>query len=155
MRRGNKQAMKRRYAKSTDLDFLIEGLEKNRVLENRPNGQIEARPSDKEQFKQAIANRNIRVVEQNAEPVAFIYFRTDFKIMYLNERVFWVDVIYVKEDYRKCGLGGLLYKDVIHIARKKGFKKIIIDIFESNPASRKFHHALGFQPIYTIYQKEI
>lgn len=147
--------MKRRYAKSTDLDFLIEGLEKNRVLENRPKGQIRARPSDKEQFRQAIAKRNVRLVEQNGEPVAFIYFRTDFKIMYLNERVFWVDLIYVKEDYRRCGLGQLLYKDVIHIAQKKGFKRVIIDIFESNRASGKFHRALGFQPIYTIYQKNI
>ena len=155
MRRTKKPAMKLRYAKSTDLDFLIEGLERNRVLENRPQGQIKARPSDKQQFEQAIARRNIRVAEQNGEPIAFIYFRTDFKILYLHQRIFWVDLIYVKEDQRRRGLGRLLYQDVTDIARKKGFKKVTIDIFDSNRASRKFHRALGFQPIYTIYQKDI
>lgn len=155
MRPGKKQAIKLRYANRGDLDFLIEGLEKNRVLENRPKGQIKARPSDRQQFEQAIAKCNIRVAEQNGEPIAFIYFRTDFKILYLPERIFWVDLIYVKEDRRRRGLGRLLYQDAIDIARKKGFKKVTIDIFDFNRASRKFHHALGFQPIYTIYQKEI
>jgi L-amino acid N-acyltransferase YncA len=155
MQPGKKQAVKLRYAKREDLDFLIEGLEQNRVLENRPKEQIKARPSDKQQFEQAIAKRNIRVAEQNGEPIAFIYFRTDFKILYLHQRIFWVDLIYVKEDQRRRGLGRLLYQDVTDIARKKGFKKVTIDIFDSNRASRKFHRALGFQPIYTIYQKDI
>lgn len=155
MGRAKKPAMMLRYAKSTDLDFLIEGLEKNRVLENRPQGQIKARPSDRQQFEQAIAKRNIRVAEQDGEPIAFIYFRTDFRILYLPERIFWVDLIYVKEDQRRRGLGRLLYEDVINIARKKGFEKVTIDVFDSNRASKKFHHALGFQPIYTIYQKEL
>ena len=116
--------MKLRYAKDSDFDFLIEGLQKNRVLENRPKQQ-------------------------------FLCFRTDFKVIYVNERFFWVDLIYVKEDHRGKGIGTLLYDDAVKIASKIGYNKIVIDVFDANKNSRKFHRALGFKPIYTIYQKEV
>lgn len=150
--------MKLRYAKDSDFDFLIEGLEKNRVLENRPKQQLKAKPSDKRQFRQAIKNKNIRIVEENGKPIAFLHFKTNFKAARrggFNERFFWVDLIYVKENHRRKGIGKLLYDDAVKLAKKKGYKKIVIDIFESNTNSRRFHKALGFEPIYTIYQKEV
>ena len=147
--------MKLRYAKNGDLDFLIEGLEKNRALEKRPKGQIKAKPADEQQFKEAIRKKRIRVVEEDGKPVAFIYFRPDFKVMYLEERFLWIDLIYVKSGYRRRGLGKRLYQDALNLASKKGFKTVVIDVFESNRTSKAFHRALGFQPIYTIYQKEI
>jgi len=147
--------MKLRYAKRDDFDVLIEGLEKNRLLENRPGKGIRAKASDKEQFRKAIRDKTIRIVEDKGQPVAFLYFRTDFNVMYVNESIFWVDLIYVREGHRRKGVGRLLYKDAIKIAKKKGFKKIVIDIFESNDSSRDFHKKLGFRPIYTIYDKRI
>lgn len=147
--------MKLRYAKSADLDFLIEGLEKNRVLENRPKKDVKAKPIDISEFKTAIRKKGIRVLEDRDRPVAFLYFRTDFRVMYLYERFFWVDLIYVKEDYRCKGLGKRLYNDAIKIARKKGFNRIVIDVFETNANSVGFHRKMGFEPVYTIYQKTI
>ena len=142
-----------RYAKDSDFDFLVKGLEKNRTLENRPKGQIKAEPSDKRQLRQAIKNKNVRVIEEGGGPIAFLYFRTDFEVMYMNESFFWVDLIYVKEDHRGKGIGKLLYYDAVKIARGKGYNKIVIDVFDANEKSRKFHIALGFKPVYTIYQK--
>ena len=147
--------MKIRFAAEKDIGFLIAGLERNRVLEKRQRKDVPARNSDKEEFKKAIKNRCVRVVEESSEPVAFLYFRTDFKVMYLNDRFFWVDLIYVKEKYRGRGIGKLLYKDAIRIAKKKGFKTLIIDIFDFNTNSVEFHKKLGFKPIYTIYKKKI
>ncbi len=147
--------MKIRYAKASDFDFLVEGLEENRVLENRPKKDIKARQSDKNEFRQAIRKKNIRVVEENRKPIAFLYFRTNFNVMYIYDKFFWVDLVFVKEVYRGKGLGKLLYKDAIKIAKNKGFKKIIIDVFDSNQKSIEFHKKLGFNPIYTIYQKII
>ena len=147
--------MKLRYAKNTDFDFLMEGLEKNRILENRPKKDIKAKKSDKEEFRKAIRKKSIRVLEENEKPVAFLYFRADFKVMYVYDKFFWVDLVFVKEDYRGKGFGKLLYQNAIKIAKKKGFKKIIIDVFEANKNSIEFHKGLGFNPIYTIYQKKI
>lgn len=147
--------MKLRYARDSDFNFLIEGLEKNRALENRPKQQLKAKPSDKRQLKQAIKNKNIRVLAENGEPIAFLYFRPNFEVMYIARKAFWVDLIYVEKGHRRRGLGKLLYEDAVKIARKRGFKKIVVDVFEANRDSGKFHKALGFEPIYTIFQKEI
>jgi len=147
--------MKLRYAKNSDFGFLIEGLEQNRVLENRAREQIRAKPSDREQFKEAISKKNIRIIEEDGKPVAFLYFRTDFKVMYFSGKIFWIDLIYVKESHRRKGLGKLLYNDAIGIARKRGYRRVTIDIFESNTASKKFHKRLGFKPVYAIYHRKI
>ena len=147
--------MKIRYAKDSDFDFLINGLEKNRILENRPKKDIKAKPSDKKEFRIAIKKKNIRIVEEDKKPIAFIYFRTDFKVMYIYDKFFWVDLIYVKENQRGKRLGKKLYEDVFKIAKKKGYKRIIIDIFDANTNSLGFHKKVGFKPIYTIYEKRV
>ena len=59
------------------------------------------------------------------------------------------------ENKRGKGLGKLLYKDAIKIAKEKGCKRIILDIFAANQNSINFHKTLEFKPIYTIYQKKI
>jgi GNAT superfamily N-acetyltransferase len=144
-----------RYARPVDLDFLIEGLEKNRALEKRPKPQIKATSSDKQQFREAVRKKNIRVVEKDGQPIAFLHFRTDAQIMYIDDRFLWVDLIYVKPAYRRQGLGILLYEDAIRLAKRRKFDKIVIDIFDANRASKRFHRSLEFEPLYTIYQKKI
>lgn len=144
-----------RYAHGSDFGFLLEGLEKNRVIENRPKKDIKAKASDKKEFGDAIRKKTVRIVEDCGAPVAFLYFRTDFKVMYVYDRFFWVDLIYVKETHRGMGLGKMLYEDAIGIAKRKGYKKIVIDIFRANENSIGFHRKLGFEPMYTIYQKRI
>jgi len=61
----------------------------------------------------------------------------------------------VKEEYRRKGLGESLYEDATRIARNLGFKKIVIDIFEANTNSLKFHQKLKFKQVYSIYEKKI
>jgi len=147
--------MRIRYAKNADFNFLVEGLEKTRQIEKRPAEQIPAKQRDKKQLREAIRKKNIRVVEAAGEAVGFLYFRTDFRVMLVPSPLFWIDLIYVKETWRRKGLGRLLYEDAIRIAKKKGFDKIVIDIFEANRRSKLFHKQLGFEPVYTIYQKRI
>ena len=147
--------MQIRYAIKSDFNFLIEGLEKNRIIEKRPEKDIKAKPSDIEEFKNAIESKNIRIVEKDDEPIAFLYFRTDFKVMFVYDKFFWVDLLYVKENHRGMGLGTLLYEDILKIAKKGDYKKIIIDIFEANKKSSDFFKKIEFRPVYTIYQKDI
>jgi len=147
--------MKIRYAKNNDFDFLIEGLEENRVLENRDKKDVKARKSDKKEFREAIRKKSIRIIEEYGRPIAFLYFRTDFKVMYVYDKFFWVDLVFVSRKHRGKGLGRILYKDAIKIAKKKGFKKIIVDVFDANKNSVNFHRKLVFDPIYTIYRKKI
>ena len=147
--------MKIRHAKDSDFEFIIEGLEKTRIIDKRAKKDIKANLSDKRFFRNAIKKKHIRVIENKEEPIGFLNFMTKQKLPYINDKFFWIDLIYIKENYRKKGLGKLLHKDVIKIAKKKGYKTIMLDIFDSNKNSQKSHKKLGFKPVYTTYKKKI
>ncbi len=143
-----------RDGRESDMSILVEGLESNRALEERPVEDIRARRSDMETLKEGVARKSIRVVEVEGEAVGFLHFRTDFRVMYLEKAgVFRVDLVYVKEGQRGKGLGRLLCEDAARIAREGRFDKMVIDIFAANSDSQGFHRELGFKPVYTIYEK--
>ncbi len=144
-----------RYARDDDLDFLIRGLEDNRAIEQRAEAEIPACLQDIAELEDAIRNGCVRVIEDASEPVAFLYFRTDFKLLYMRGPFFWIDLIYVRQDHRKRGLGRRLYEDALEIAREKGCERVVVDVFEANSGSKCFHQQLGFEPVYTIYQRPV
>lgn len=148
-------AAKLRYATDSDFDFLIEGLEAVRTIEQRQAKDIPASDADREKYRQAIRHRLIRVVEQGGEPVAFLFFQTDFRVMLIYEPFLWIDLIYVRQDHRGRGLGQMLYEDATKIAKEKGLKRIVLDVFAVNEPSRRFHRKMGFEPLFSICQKWI
>lgn len=144
-----------RYAKESDFDLLIEGLENTRIIEKWPEFSIKATVDDIKEYKRAIEDKLVRVIEENNEALGFLYFRTDFSVMHIREKFFWVNLIYIKEDKRRKGFGTKLQADALRIAKEKGFSKIMLDVFKVNDESLEFHKELGFNPIYTIYEKNI
>ena len=144
-----------RFAKKSDLDFLIFGLEENRIIEKRLKKDIPARKSDIADFQKGIKEKTILIAEDKGASVGFLYFRPDFKVMYLNENFFWVDLVFVKKDSRHKGIGKALYKKAFNLAKELGLKKVVLDVFEANINSRAFHNKLGFKPLYAIYEKEL
>ncbi len=144
--------MKIRYAAESDLDFLVEGRRQIRIAEKRTH--IENGRRDRWELKGAIRKKNVRVMETGRKPAAFLWFRPGFKVMYM-DNCLWVHLVYVKEEFRRRGLGRLLYEDAEKIAKSMGLYKIVIDVFEANRDSAEFHKKIGFEPLYTIYQKNI
>ncbi len=53
--------------------------------------------------------------------------------------------IFVKEGYRKTGVGTKLIEQIIKIAKKRGFKEIMSDCDVSNKMSIAFHLKIGFK----------
>jgi GNAT superfamily N-acetyltransferase len=148
--------MKIRYAKDEDLKFLKEGLLNVRIIEKRPEADIPVNDDDIGSFVKGIKERTIRMIDgDNGEPIAFLYYRTDHPIMYVNDEIFWIDLVYVKEEYRGSGYGKALYEDAVAIAKEIGFSKMVIDIFDPNERSKLFHAGLDFKPFYTIYVKDL
>jgi L-amino acid N-acyltransferase YncA len=144
-----------RNAKRSDYHFIVNGLEDVRHHAGWLKRYTKATISDRKDIKLAIAGRRVRVVEHNNRPVAFINFSTDSEIMYFKEKFIWVDLVYVRKRYRGKGLGNRLYRDVARIARKRGIRKIVVDVFEANKKSIVFHKKQGFKPVYMIYQKKL
>lgn len=147
--------MKVRYAKQSDIGFILGGLEDTRRHAGWLKRYTKATYSDKKDIREAIRERRIRVAEQGNKPIGFLNFSTDSEIMYFRERFLWIDLVYVRKMCRRKGVGSLLYKDLTRIARKKGLKKLVIDIFDANKKSIIFHKKRGFKPLYTIYKREI
>jgi len=144
-----------RFSIDSDFGLLIEGLEQTRIIEKRDLKDIKAKPSDIKEYRSAIANKQVRVIEINKKPVAFLYFRTDLELLHIYDPFFWVNLIYVKKKYRNKGLGKKLYDDAVKIAESKGYKKIFIDVFYVNKNSLQFHEKLDFKTVYSIYEKSI
>jgi predicted GNAT superfamily acetyltransferase len=148
--------MKIRYAEEQDMDLLKEGLLKVRIIEKRPDPDIPVKDDDIKSFRKGIRERTIRVIDgDDGKSVAFLYYRTDHPIMYVSGDIFWIDLIYVKEEYRGSGYGKALYEDAVSIAEKMGLSKVVIDIFDQNDRSKIFHSQIGFKPFYTIYIKDV
>jgi len=148
--------MKIRDAKSSDIEFLKQGLRNVRMIEKRPEKDIPVTEDDVNSFKQGIQERTIRVIDDELGiPAAFLYWRTDFRIPYVHGKYLWIDILYVREDKRVTGLGTALYDDAIKVAHQLGLDRIVIDIFDPNERSKKFHSDLDFKPFYTIYTKKV
>lgn len=152
-RRDKALLMEIRDGIASDLDFVIEGLQNNRALEGRPPEAIPAGPEVVEAFARELEAGRVRVVQDAGEPIAFLSFKLDFEVMYVTGRFLWVDLVYVHEDHRGRGLGRLLYEDAVQVAARHGCERVVADVFAANEGSAAFHHAMGFEPLYTIFAK--
>lgn|GEM_PF-3536244 len=140
---------------ASDLDFMVEGLQNNRVLEGRPPDAIAASPEVVDAFARQLETGRVRVVEDEGRPVAFLSFRLDFEVMYVTGRFLWVDLVYVHESQRGRGLGRRLYDDAVDVAARHGCERVVADVFAANQGSTAFHEAMGFEPMYTIFAKVV
>jgi phosphinothricin acetyltransferase len=61
--------------------------------------------------------------------------------------------IYIRRDMRGKGLGRPLLGSLMEAARKQGFRKLILNAFDTNEAAKKLYLALGFRHVGT-YEKQ-
>lgn len=55
--------------------------------------------------------------------------------------------VYVKETWRRCGVGRTLYAELFAELVRRGFHRAFAGITVPNPASIALHHSLGFEPV--------
>ena len=56
----------------------------------------------------------------------------------------WLEDLYVQESARRSGLGRALVEAAVERARKRGCKRIELDVNEDNAAARALYEACGF-----------
>ena len=147
--------MEFRDARPSDLSFVLEGLEKNRVIEGRSATDAAATPDDARQYEARIGAKTVRVLEEGGAPIGFLSFELDLEVMYVPPPALFIDLVYVREDQRGRGLGRRLYEEAAALARQHGCDKIVADVFADNEGSARFHRRVGFEPVYTIFQKPV
>lgn len=62
-----------------------------------------------------------------------------------------MDGIAVSAKNRGMGIGGQLLDSIINYAADKGYKKLRLDVIDTNPLAKKLYAKKGFKPVHTQY----
>jgi len=106
--------------------------------------------ADSEQFhyffnfinKDRIKNKEVLLAYDGKKPVGICTFELKSMIF---SRAAYLDNIAVIRDYRKKGVGRLLFDKFLRLARAKGVRRVFSNTWPSNEASINFHKKLGFK----------
>ena len=73
----------------------------------------------------------------------YLWFRSRF------DEFLYIDRVIVAEDYRRYGIGRMLYAEVFRRAAAIGHTRVVceVNLIPPNPVSDQFHAALGFKEI--------
>jgi putative acetyltransferase len=63
--------------------------------------------------------------------------------------------LYVKDDFKQAGIGRLLVKEIIAIAKQEGYKKMILDTLERLNPALKLYYSMGFKEIAPYYSNPL
>lgn len=98
-------------------------------------------------YEDALSNDEsfILVAEENDEFVGFI--KADIEVIphwFSHNKTFWLDDIYINEDYRRKGTARKLIKEVEKEAKKRGIKRIQARIYKFNRPMQNLLISLGY-----------
>lgn len=146
--------IKVRPATAADKEFV---LELNRV------NVIFLSPMNEERFFKFLNENDIfNIVEVDGKPAAFLIAMCENNSWYDSENFIWfrdqydkflyIDRIVIDENYRRLGIGRILYDEVIKYAVKIGTPMLTVeaDVIPFNGPSLDFHHAIGFREVHQL-----
>ena len=121
-------------------------LKKKKI--NLPNNFI------KKRFREIISSKNtfLLLVESNTDVAGYL---TVSLIKNVNQKMGYVDDIFVLKEFRKKGLGSLLIKELISILKKKKFKKIRLGAYIDNKKALDLYKKLGFKLTHYEFEKRL
>ncbi len=70
-------------------------------------------------------------------------------------RILYIDDICVDEEYRGRHVAKSLFEHVLEYAKKEGFDRIELNVWEKNESARAFYESLSLKPLKTTMYMEI
>ncbi len=71
-----------------------------------------------------------------------------------SKKYIWINFSFVLKDFRNRGVGTKLYNEVFKVAKRKGIRALVTDVFAMNKRSMRFHKKVGFKPkIYLLFRE--
>lgn len=142
-----------RTAEPSDIPRITEIY--NQGIEDRV-ATFETRHRDTTEMEEWLLNRDSRyavIVAEDSEGLV----RGWASINEYNSRCCYSSVgdlsIYIQRDMRQKGLGRILLDGLMDSARRQGFHKLILNVFDANEPAKKLYLALGFRHVGT-YEKQ-
>ena len=74
---------------------------------------------------------------------------------FMENKVLYLDDIFVKEEYRGQGVSGYLQQEAEKIAKKKKIKMLKARIYTFNSPAQKMAKSMGLTPLYSEYFKPL
>jgi len=133
-------------ATEQDIDMVIQAVKETLELQNR-NREVNI-----EKIKQAIGNKEIKIVANKNEKLGFFWVKISYPISYF-EDVFYVQLTYLKKQYRKFFYRFIL-EAIKDYAKENGYNEIFGDVFHSDIDSYKMHNKLA-EPVYTVFRATV
>lgn len=117
---------------------------------------------NKNMLNNGIINNNVLTANINNNCIGFIWYSKSDTEPYgignygKHENTFlWINYLFVSENFRHKGIATKLYIKVEEYCIKNNIKEILLDVFENNTNSIKFHNNIGFNKKIGIYSKNI
>lgn len=129
----NKILYKIRIGKNSDTKYCI-----NLSKTSWPNWWAKNEELGKKHIQNCVKEKRCLVATSNKEIIAFLIWGNLWNKIHIQD-------IFVKENYRKIGIGTKLIEETIKIAKKRGFKEVISDCDKSNKNSITLHLKNGFK----------
>eukprot|EP00004_Rigifila_ramosa_P018009 TRINITY_DN4434_c0_g1_i2.p1 TRINITY_DN4434_c0_g1~~TRINITY_DN4434_c0_g1_i2.p1 ORF type:complete len:277 (-),score=59.52 TRINITY_DN4434_c0_g1_i2:39-869(-) len=108
-----------------------------------------------------ILKEHIHIAELDGQRAGFITFEasnaTPFGVAYPSwgEPFVWVSFVFTAPAFRRRGVAQALYSMMESFTKQKQIKSVMLDVFNSNANSLKFHTGLGYAEMVGIYVKRL
>ncbi|MFA5025207.1 MAG: GNAT family N-acetyltransferase [Candidatus Shapirobacteria bacterium] len=94
------------------------------------------------------------IAEDKEEIIGLIKLNVEMiESFYYQNRILYIDDIYVSKNYRKQGVAKKLIESAEKIAKKRSLKWLKAKIYQFNEAAQNTFTSSGFKPLYSEYFK--
>jgi ribosomal protein S18 acetylase RimI-like enzyme len=144
----------------TLLTLMDEALEK----EGSYFARSEVRPFQKAEEsyrsllrRRAVGRNGVAYIAKEGDNVcgfSFAYVERGY-LLFKDEKQGYIRHIFVRPKYRGRGIGHALIRETLDWFRKKGVKRIVLDVNTRNRRARKLYESLGFKEYFVYYIKDL
>jgi GNAT superfamily N-acetyltransferase len=141
-----------RVAKKEDADSVLQFIHELALYEKRSKEvKITLANIQEFMFEKKIAQAVI--ADMNGEDVGFAVYFHNFST-FIGRPGIYIEDLYVKEDFRKKGIGSLLFRFIADIAIQTGCATLEWTVLDWNTPSIEFYKKIGARPKdeWTIYR---
>ncbi len=109
----------------------------------------EGKEKVKHELKEQISSENgrLKVALKERELIGFAYGEVFHRLEYKPKRIGQISLVFVKESYRRRGVGTLLVKELCGYFNTENIERITLRYVLGNKEAENFWCTLGFEPV--------
>jgi GNAT superfamily N-acetyltransferase len=141
-----------RFAEPKDTPLILQFIRDLAEYEHLAD-QAEATEENLRRYLFQEKRAEVLICEYRGEPVGFALFFHNFST-FLGKPGIYIEDVFVKSEWRRCGFGTLLFKRITALAAERNCGRLEWACLDWNESSIKFYNAIGAVPLseWTVYR---